>query len=60
MTALAVAWQILVAVALTPVLVGVMRQVRARLEGRLGAGVGQPWREVRKLLAKEPLAAEGA
>lgn len=60
MTALAVAWQILVAVALTPVLVGVMRQVRARLEGRLGAGVGQPWRDVRKLLAKEPLAAEGA
>ena len=60
MTALAVAWQILVAVALTPVLVGVMRQVRARLEGRVGAGVGQPWRDVRKLLAKEPLAAEGA
>ncbi|MBK7272004.1 MAG: NADH-quinone oxidoreductase subunit H [Actinomycetales bacterium] len=59
-TALAVAWQILVAVALTPVLVGVMRQVRARLEGRVGAGVGQPWRDVRKLLAKEPLAAEGA
>ena len=60
MTALAVAWQILVAVALTPVLVGVMRQVRARLEGRVGAGIGQPWRDVRKLLAKEPLAAEGA
>ena len=60
MTALAVTWQILVAVALTPVLVGVMRQVRARLEGRVGAGVGQPWRDVRKLLAKEPLAAEGA
>jgi formate hydrogenlyase subunit 4 len=59
-TALAVAWQILVAVALTPVLVGVMRQVRARLEGRVGAGIGQPWRDVRKLLAKEPLAAEGA
>lgn len=60
MTALAVTWQILVAVALTPVLVGVMRQVRARLEGRVGAGIGQPWRDVRKLLAKEPLAAEGA
>ena len=60
MTALAVTWQILVAVALTPVLVGVMRQVRARLEGRVGAGIGQPWRDVRKLLVKEPLAAEGA
>ena len=60
MTALAVAWQIVVAVALTPVLIGVMRQVRARLEGRVGAGIGQPWRDVRKLLSKEPLAAEGA
>ena len=60
MTALAVAWQILIAVALTPILIGVMRQVRARVEGRVGAGIGQPWRDVRKLLAKEPLAADGA
>ncbi len=60
MTALALAWQVLVAVALTPLLIGVMRQLRARLEGRAGAGVGQPWRDARKLLAKEPLAAEGA
>jgi formate hydrogenlyase subunit 4 len=59
-TALAVAWQILIAVALTPILIGVMRQVRARVEGRVGAGIGQPWRDVRKLLAKEPLAADGA
>ena len=27
-----------------------MRQVRARLEGRAGAGVLQPWRDLRKLL----------
>lgn len=60
MTAVAVAWQILIAVALTPILIGVMRQVRARVEGRVGAGIGQPWRDVRKLLAKEPLAADGA
>jgi len=59
-TAVAVAWQILIAVALTPILIGVMRQVRARVEGRVGAGIGQPWRDVRKLLAKEPLAADGA
>lgn len=39
----------------SPVLVGVMRQVRARLEGRAGAGVGQPWRDLRKLFAKEPI-----
>ena len=56
----AIAVQMVLAVALTPVLVGVMRQVRARAEGRAGAGVGQPWRDVRKLLAKEPLRAEGA
>jgi formate hydrogenlyase subunit 4 len=36
-----------------------MRQVRARLEGRAGAGVLQPWRDLRKLFAKEPLRAPG-
>lgn len=36
-----------------PFLVGGMRQVRARLEGRVGAGVAQPWRDLRKLLRKE-------
>jgi formate hydrogenlyase subunit 4 len=51
--------QVLGAVALAPVVVGVMRQVRARLEGRAGAGVLQPWRDLRKLLAKEPLRADG-
>lgn len=34
----------------SPLLVGVMRQVRAKLEGRAGAGVLQPWRDLRKLL----------
>ncbi len=52
--------QVLVATAITPLLVGVMRQVRARMEGRVGAGVLQPYRDVRKLLAKEPLRAEGS
>jgi formate hydrogenlyase subunit 4 len=54
-----IALQITAAVALTPLLVGVMRQTRARLEGRAGAGIAQPWRDVRKLLAKEPLRAAG-
>jgi formate hydrogenlyase subunit 4 len=54
------ATQVVVAVLLTPVLVGVMRQVRARLEGRIGAGVAQPWRDVRKLLRKEPMRAGGS
>ncbi|MEU8869059.1 respiratory chain complex I subunit 1 family protein [Streptomyces umbrinus] len=38
-----------------PLLTGLMRQTRARLEGRAGAGVLQPWRDVRKLLRKEPI-----
>ena len=51
--------QVVVLVVLSPLLVGLMRQVRARLEGRVGAGIGQPWRDLRKLLAKEPLQADG-
>jgi formate hydrogenlyase subunit 4 len=43
----------------SPVLIGVMRQVRARLEGRAGAGIGQPWRDLRKLLRKEPVSPRG-
>ena len=43
----------------SPVLVGVMRQVRARLEGRAGAGIWQPWRDLRKLLRKEPITPRG-
>jgi formate hydrogenlyase subunit 4 len=42
-----------------PLLVGLMRQVRARLEGRAGAGVLQPWRDLRKLLRKEPVTPDG-
>ncbi len=52
--------QVALAVALTPVLIGVLRTTRARLEGRLGGGLLQPWRDVRKLLAKEPLRAPGS
>ena len=48
------------AIAVTPVLIGVMRTTRARLEGRVGGGIGQPWRDLRKLLAKEPLRAPGS
>jgi formate hydrogenlyase subunit 4 len=51
--------QVVAMVAFTPVLVGVMRQVRSLLEGRAGAGVLQPWRDLRKLFAKEPLRAPG-
>jgi len=51
--------QVLAMVVLSPLLIGLMRQVRARLEGRVGAGLLQPWRDLRKLLGKEPLQAEG-
>lgn len=43
----------------SPFLVGVVRQLRARLEGRAGAGVGQPWRDLRKLLRKEAIDPRG-
>lgn len=43
----------------SPLLVGVMRQLRARLEGRAGPGVGQPWRDLRKLLRKESVTPRG-
>ena len=52
--------QLVLAVAVTPVLIGVMRSTRARLEGRVGGGVWQPWRDVRKLMAKEPTRAPGS
>jgi formate hydrogenlyase subunit 4 len=34
--------QLLIVVALSPLLTGMMRQLRARVEGRAGAGIGQP------------------
>jgi formate hydrogenlyase subunit 4 len=42
-----------------PLLVGAMRQVRARLEGRAGAGVLQPWRDLRKQLRKRQIRPDG-
>jgi formate hydrogenlyase subunit 4 len=51
--------QLVLMVVITPLVIGVTRQVRARLEGRAGAGVMQPWRDLRKLIGKEPLQANG-
>ncbi|MET7400107.1 NADH-quinone oxidoreductase subunit H [Dactylosporangium sp. NPDC005572] len=51
--------QVVVVVAGGPLLVGVMRQVRARLEGRAGAGIAQPWRDLRKLLRRAPASPTG-
>ena len=42
-----------------PVVIGVTRQVRARLEGRVGAGVAQPLRDLRKQLRKQQITPHG-
>ncbi|WP_158019012.1 respiratory chain complex I subunit 1 family protein [Mycobacterium basiliense] len=42
-----------------PLVIGLMRQVRARSEGRCGAGVLQPWRDLRKQLRKQHVVPEG-
>lgn len=52
--------QVVVVVAGAPFLTGLMRQVRARMEGRAGAGVGQPARDLRKLMGKEATRPEGS
>jgi len=62
MNALGITGGVIQAVVITggaPLLTGVMRQVRAKLEGRKGPGVGQPWRDLRKQFRKEAVAPEG-
>lgn len=56
----AVVLQTVVVVVAAPFLVGVLRQVRARWEGRVGQGLLQPWRDLVKLARKEPLQASGS
>ena len=36
-----------------PLLVGLMRTIRCRMEGRIGPPVTQPWKDLRKLVAKQ-------
>jgi len=55
MSWLIAAGQAVVLAILAPFVVGVMRAVRARLEGRAGGRVGQPWRDLRKLLRRQPI-----
>jgi len=42
-----------------PLVIGLMRQVRARSEGRSGGGVLQPWRDLRKQLGKQSIRPQG-
>ena len=41
-----------------PLLIGFVRKIKARLQGRRGAGVLQPYRDLRKLLSKEVVISE--
>lgn len=59
MSAVAGAVQIVGVVAGAPLVLGLMRQVRARSEGRCGAGILQPWRDIRKQLRKQQVTPSG-
>jgi len=52
--------QTLVAVALAPALVGFIRWLKARLQGRTGAPLWQPYIEIRKLFGKEAIVSHTA
>jgi formate hydrogenlyase subunit 4 len=52
--------QIVLVVLLGPMLIGFMAKVKARAEGRVGAPINQPLRDLRKLLSKERLHARHA
>jgi formate hydrogenlyase subunit 4 len=59
MASVAAALQVVGVLAGAPLVVGGMRQVRARLEGRAGGGIGQPWRDLRKQLRKQQITPQG-
>ncbi|HEY0247376.1 MAG TPA: NADH-quinone oxidoreductase subunit H [Gryllotalpicola sp.] len=50
--------QAIVLLLIAPLFIGVVRTVKARLEGRVGAGVLQPWRDLRKQLRRPPVRVE--
>ncbi len=52
------ALQVVLTIALAPLLVGMMRVIRSRLEGRVGPPLFQPWRDLRKLLGKQRMVSE--
>jgi formate hydrogenlyase subunit 4 len=56
----ALAMHVSLMLALAPVLVGFIRWTRARLMGRIGPSVWQPWRDLLRLARKQPVLAENA
>jgi len=59
LSVVAAALQVVGVLAGAPLVVGGMRQVRARLEGRAGGGIGQPLRDLRKQLRKQQITPSG-
>ncbi|MFN8032699.1 MAG: NADH-quinone oxidoreductase subunit H [Mycobacterium sp.] len=59
MSYVAGAVQIALVVFGAPVVIGLMRQIRAWSEGRSGGGVMQPWRDLRKQLGKQSIRPDG-
>ena len=47
--------QAIVLIALSPAIVGLIRKVKARLQCRHGAGIFQPYADLRKLFCKQPV-----
>lgn len=45
--------------AAAPVVVGLIRQIKARMVGRMGPPLLQPWRDLARLLRKQPVVADG-
>ncbi len=59
----ALSWQfvqMVLILAVSPLLTGIVRKVRARLQRRRGASPVQPYRDLRRLLAKEAVVADNA
>src|SRR5919109_1740043 len=52
--------QMLVYLAVSPFVVGLIRKVKARLQCRRGASVFQPYADLRKLFRKEPVVSSTA
>jgi formate hydrogenlyase subunit 4 len=46
--------------AAAPLLLGLIRRMKARLVGRVGPSVMQPWRDIQRLARKQPVLAENA
>ena len=52
--------QMLLVLALAPLLTGVVRKVKARFQRRIGASVLQPYRDLRRLMGKDVVLADNA